>query len=72
MEKIIFSKIATRHAKRTSGPSRTSYRPYPTPAWVSSAGVVAETDAPVAAMRWTLGGDLDLPGRVLWTSTAFP
>ena len=37
-----FLKIATRHEKRTSRPSRTSYRPYPTSWWVSSAGVVAD------------------------------
>ena len=36
----IFLKIATRHDKRTSGPSRTSLRPYPTPAWVISAAVL--------------------------------
>jgi len=63
-----FLKIATRHEKRTSRPSRTSYRPYPTSWWVSSAGVVAERDScsshEVNLGRWS--------GRLLWTSTAFP
>ena len=41
----IFLKIATRHEKRTSRRSRTSYRPAQTSCWVSSAGVVADTDS---------------------------
>ena len=46
-----------------------------TPTWVGLGAVEADTDgfwALVAGMRWTLGGDLDLPARLLWASTSFP
>ena len=41
---------------------------YPTPIRVRSGGVVADRDGfwtLVAAMGWTLGENLDLPGRLL-------
>ena len=46
-----------------------------TPTWVGLGAVEADRDgfwALVAGMRWTLGGDLDLPARLLWASTSFP
>ena len=46
-----------------------------TPTWVGLGAEEADRDgfwALVAGMRWTLGGDLDLPARLLWASTSLP
>ena len=45
------------------------------PTWVRLGAEEADRDgfwALVAGMRWTLGGDLDLPARLLWASASFP
>ena len=74
-EHRIFFKIAVRHAIVTLGMFPVRENAYPTPTWVGLGAVEADRDgfwALVAGMRWTLGGDLDLPARLLWASTSFP
>ena len=74
-EHRIFFKIAVRHAIVTLGMFPERLTAAQTPTWVGLGAVEADTDgfgALVAGMRWTLGGDLDLPVRLLWASTSFP
>ena len=74
-EHRIFFKIAVRHDIVTLGMFPVRENAYPTPTWIRLGAQEAETDgfgALLAGMRWTLGGDLDLPAMLLWASTSFP